>query len=108
MPASMIQLVLRMTSPPEQQGRGSLLTARADRAFDNVNERLGTSQYFAGGEFTAADIMMVFPLTTMRAFMPRDLAPYPHIRAYLHRIGARPAYQSAMQKADPGRPLTLE
>jgi hypothetical protein len=58
--------------------------------------------YFAGNEFTAADIMMLFPLTTMRAFAKRDLAPLPHIRAYLKRIGERPAYQRAMTKGDPG------
>ena len=45
--------------------------------------------------------MMVFSLTTMRIFMPLDLAPYPNILAYLRRIGARPAYRAAMQKGDP-------
>ena len=54
-----------------------------------------------GETFTAADIIMVFPLTTMRAFAPRDLAPYPNIRAYLARIGERPAYRRAMAKGDP-------
>lgn len=45
--------------------------------------------------------MMLFPLTTGRVFVPRDLAPFPNIRAYLQRIGARPAFQRAMAKADP-------
>jgi glutathione S-transferase len=44
---------------------------------------------------------MIFPLTTMRLFAPRDLSPYPNLRAYLQRIGERPAYRRAMQKADP-------
>jgi hypothetical protein len=30
------------------------------------------------------------------------------LRAYLERIGARPAYQSAMKKADPEMKLALE
>jgi glutathione S-transferase len=30
-----------------------------------------------------------------------DLAPYPNIRAWLQRMGARPAYQRAMAKGDP-------
>ena len=51
--------------------------------------------------------MMVFPLTTMRLFTPRDLTPYPNIRAYLQRIGERPAYRRAMEKGDPGMPLQL-
>jgi glutathione S-transferase len=58
--------------------------------------------YLAGTEFTAADIIMLFPLSTMRAFVPRDLTPYPHIRAHLSRIAERPAYQRALIKADPG------
>jgi glutathione S-transferase len=45
--------------------------------------------------------MSVFSLTTMRLFQPVDLAPYPNIRAYLKRIGERPAYRRAMIKGDP-------
>ena len=66
-----------------------------------VEARLGETDYLAGGEFTAADIMSVFSLTTMRLYQPVDLAPCPNIRAYLQRIGERPAYQRAMAKGDP-------
>ena len=34
-----------------------------------------------GPGFTAADIMSVFSLTTMRLFQPVDLAPHPNILA---------------------------
>jgi glutathione S-transferase len=78
------------------------LRARSDRAFALIENTLGTRDYFAGSSLTAADIIMLFPLTTMRAFVPRDLAGYPNIQAYLQRIGARPAYQRAMKKAEPG------
>jgi glutathione S-transferase len=47
-------------------------------------------------------------LTTMRAIAGRSLGASPHLRAYLERIGARPAYQSAMKKADPEMKLALE
>ena len=77
------------------------MQGRLERAFDVVEARLGEADHFAGREFTAADIMAVFSLTTMRLFLPLDLAPYPNILAYLRRIGARPAYQTAMQKGDP-------
>ena len=56
---------------------------------------------------TAADIMIVFSLTTMRSFAPYDLKPYARILAYLRRIGARSAYRRAMQKGDPGMTLLL-
>jgi glutathione S-transferase len=77
------------------------LRVRGNRAFDMMEKRLGVVDYFAGNTFTAADIIMLFPLTTMRVFAPRDLSAYPNIRTYLKRIGARPAFQRAAKKADP-------
>ena len=74
---------------------------RLDRVMALVEARLGEADYLAGAEFTAADIMSVFSLTTMRLFQPVDLRPYPNILAYLQRIGARPAYRRAMAKGDP-------
>ncbi len=74
---------------------------RVDAVFAMVEERLTQHDYLAGPDFTAADIMIVFSLTTMRLFTPVDLLPYPAIRAYLQRIGARPAYRRAMAKSDP-------
>ena len=58
--------------------------------------------YFAGAELTAADIMNVFMFTTAQAFMPIDFEKRPAIRGYVERIKARPAYQRAMAKAEPG------
>jgi glutathione S-transferase len=100
MPAGMVDLVLGVLGLREQESVQPL-RARANRAYDTVEKRLGEAKFFAGDEFTAADIMMLFPLTTMRAFVPRDLAPYPNIRAYLARIGERPAFQRAAKKGDP-------
>jgi len=74
---------------------------RSEESWKLVEERLGQVPYFAGQDFTAADIIMGFVLTTMRAFAQRDLADFPNIRAYLQRIGERPAYQRAMAKGDP-------
>jgi glutathione S-transferase len=68
-----------------------------------VDARCGVAPYLAGDRFSAADIMSVFSLTTMRSFCPVDLEPYPHVRAYLReRIGVREAYRRAMLKGDPG------
>jgi glutathione S-transferase len=81
--------------------------ARVDRAFDLINARTGEADYLAGKEFTAADIMMGFSLTTMRYFQPYDIARCPNVVKYLARIGARPAYRRAMEKGDPGMALLL-
>lgn len=74
---------------------------RLDRVMALVESRLGETDDLAGQDVTAADIMSVFSLTTMRLFQPWDLRPYPNIAAYLQRIGARPAYRRAMAKGDP-------
>ena len=54
--------------------------------------------YFCGTEFTAADIMMSFPL---EAFAARGMGAGPQVEAWLARIHARPAYQRALQAGGP-------
>ena len=66
-----------------------------------VDAELAGGPWFAGAQFTAADVMMVFPFTTMRRFLDYDVAPYANIVAYLERIEARPAYRKAMAVAGP-------
>jgi glutathione S-transferase len=78
-----------------------LAAERLERNLKLVEARLGEANYLAGTELTAADIMAVFSLTTMRSFFPLDLSPYPNTLAYLARIGQREAYQRAMTKGDP-------
>jgi glutathione S-transferase len=102
MPSEMSSVILRLLGLKGENPMIAMLNERSSRGFAMVEKRLGEVPYFAGSELTAADIMMLFPLSTMRAFAPRDLAPLPHIRAYLQRIGERPAYRRAMAKGDPG------
>ena len=99
-PATMMSIVAsRMAGDDKQAAQG--FTGREELAYRMSEERLGKVPYFAGNEFSAADIMMVFPLTTMRAFSGRSLGALPNLRAYLQRIGERPGYQRAMKKGDP-------
>nr|WP_314527308.1 glutathione S-transferase [uncultured Brevundimonas sp.] len=58
---------------------------------------LERSEWFAGDQFTAADIMMSFPVEAGadRAF---DAATKPRLRAFLDRIHARPAYRRALER----------
>ena len=86
--------------PPDHMLRVSV-QERLDRVMALLESRLGAVPYLAGEDFTAADIMSVFSLTTMRQFQPVELGAYPNILAYLQRIGARPAYQRTMAKGDP-------
>ena len=101
-PSLLRNMSLRRLELPADNAVLIAALARLDQALHEVDLRLGAATFFAGSEFTAADIMTVFSLTTMRHFFPFDLGPFQHIKAYLQRIGAREAYRRAMQKAEPG------
>jgi glutathione S-transferase len=101
-PATGRNMILGRLNLPADNPMLLAMKARLALALGLVEARLGKVDYFAGREFTTADIMAVFTLTTMRLFLPFDLAPYPAILAYLQRIGGRDAYQRAMRKGDPG------
>ncbi|MGB0899347.1 MAG: glutathione S-transferase family protein [Psychrobium sp.] len=58
--------------------------------FAYIESRLAENAYFAGEEFTAADVMMTFLLQGANA---RDmLTNYPHTLSYLKQIEQRKAY----------------
>ena len=68
--------------------------------FDYMESELGKSTWFAGNEFTAADIQMSFAVEAgqARGVVGTDR---PKLLAWLDRIHARPAYQRALQKGGP-------
>ena len=61
---------------------------------------LGKSQWFAGNEFTAADIQMSFPLEAAAARGGLEHG-HPKAMAFLDRIHARPAYARALERGGP-------
>ncbi|KAH7086152.1 putative glutathione S-transferase [Paraphoma chrysanthemicola] len=69
--------------------------------WENVDERLKKSKYLAGDEITLADFMTVYSLSTGRVFLPRDLTEFTGITRYLKDVSQRPAYQTALKKAEP-------
>lgn len=81
---------------------------RTRKAWQMAEARLGEAEYFGGSGLTTADIMMGFQLTTGRAMSNISIEDLPNLQAYLKRIGARPAYQRAMAKAEPGMPPKLD
>ena len=81
---------------------------RFDLVFRFIDDHLAKATWLAGDAFTAADTMSVFSFTTMRYYVPMDFGPFPHLRAYLARVGERPAYRRAMEKGDPGMKLLLD
>ena len=94
MPPLLVKLVL---------GRVPLLGKRIaariqpmiDRHLDYVESVLARQPWFAGEAFSAADIMMSFPLEAARNRAGLN-ASRPHVIAWLDRIHARPAYRAAL------------
>ncbi|SAL12593.1 glutathione S-transferase domain-containing protein [Caballeronia turbans] len=64
--------------------------------FGYIDAQLAKSPWFAGETFTAADVQMSFPLEAGSA--RAGAKSMPHIRAFLERIHARPAYQRALAR----------
>ena len=64
---------------------------------DYLEGELGKTQWFAGDEFTAADIQMSFPVEAAASRGGLD-ASRPKLFAFLQRIHARPAYQRALDR----------
>jgi glutathione S-transferase len=65
-----------------------------------LEQKLQASPWFAGAEFSAADIQMSFPI---EAAAVRDSVStkYPALNAYLKRIHERPAYKRALERGGP-------
>jgi glutathione S-transferase len=61
---------------------------------------LGKTAWFAGEEFSAADIQMSFPVEGLATRGGLD-AKSPKLLAFLQRIHARPAYKRALEKGGP-------
>jgi glutathione S-transferase len=64
--------------------------------FGYIESELNKNAWFAGEEFSAADIQMSFPLEA--AATRGGDAVGPKTRAFLERIHARPAYRTALEK----------
>ena len=68
------------------------------KAHANWQEKeLAATGWFAGPHFSAADIMMSFPLEAA-ASRAIDLAAYPNIALFLKAIHARPAWKRALER----------
>jgi glutathione S-transferase len=74
--------------------------AMMDNHLDWLETELAGRDWFAGDAFTAADIMMSFPLEASRARAGLG-GSRPHLIDWLERIHARPAYGAALARGGP-------
>lgn len=85
------------------KAKAMIVTPNIKRHLDYMESELASRPWFAGPEFSVADIQMSFPLEASAARGGLD-ASYPKLTDFLARIHARPAYQRALAK---GGPLVL-
>ena len=96
MPAGAPGLVRPLVKRIAAKAQGSFVDPQVETHLSYWESELRRSEWFAGDQFTAADIMMSFPLEAAAA--RAGAGERPRIRAFLDRIHARPAYQSALDR----------
>jgi len=80
-----------------QKVKNAFITPQLKLHLDYLEGELGKSTWFAGEQFSAADIQMSFPLEAATSRGGLD-ASRPLLKAFLERIHTRPAYRRALEK----------
>lgn len=78
----------------------SLIAPQLKAHTDYWEAELSKSDWFAGDAFSAADIMMSFPVEAAGSRLGYG-PDKPRLKAFLERIHARPAYQRALERGGP-------
>ncbi|CAN5908871.1 glutathione S-transferase [soil metagenome] len=82
------------------KAKAGFITPNIKSHLDFMESELGKSRWFAGENFSGADIQMSFPVEAAQARGGLD-ATRPKLMAYLDRIHARPAYKRALERGGP-------
>lgn len=80
-------------------GRPRLVDSEAVVKF--ADDFLSKHPYFGGKEFSAADIIMLFPTNFAGNLNIVDLEQFPNVVAWRKKVEARPAYQRMLKAARP-------
>ena len=83
-----------------QRVKSTYIQPQIDRHLNYLEDELGKVPWFAGAEFSAADIQMSFPLEAASARGGLD-ASRPKLIDFLQRIHSRPAFQRALERGGP-------
>ena len=99
MPPLLVMLVVRRLGLLGRPARAPI-QKMIDVHLDWLETELAERPWFAGDAFTAADVMMSFPLEAARHRAGLDESR-PNLLDWLERIHARPAYGAALKKGGP-------
>ena len=76
---------------------GAYVLPNIERNLDFMEGELAKNEWFAGAQFSAADIQMSFPVEALRVRGGLD-EKRPRLMQFLGKIHARPAYQRAVER----------
>jgi glutathione S-transferase len=76
--------------------KSSFINPNLKGIFDFIEAELTKSEWFAGSEFSAADIQMSFPMEAAASRGTDHMGP--KSQAFLKKIHARPAYKKALER----------
>jgi glutathione S-transferase len=96
MPALVRPIVRRIANGVREQ----FVEPQIKQHLDYLEGELGKTAWFAGDEFSAADVQMSFPIEGAASRGGLD-ASRPKLFAFLERIHARPAYKRALERGGP-------
>jgi GST-like protein len=98
----------RIYAPEKIEYAINRYTNEAKRLYNVMDRRLGEARWFAGDEYSIADIA-IFPWTRSHANQGVDLADYPNFKRWFDAMAARPAVQRGVQVlAERRKPITDE
>lgn len=80
---------------------GSFVMPNVQRQFAYMETELARRDWFAGSDFSAADIQISFVLEAASSRKALDAAKFPKLAAFLKRCQSRPAYQRALERGGP-------
>jgi glutathione S-transferase len=96
LPARAPGLLKGLVKAVAAKAQASFVDPQLKSHIDYWDAELANSEWFAGQAFTAADLMMSFPLEAAAA--RAGAGSRPRVKAFLDRIHARPAYRAALER----------
>ena len=86
-----------LRNPPTERSR----MVDSEATVQYAENHLAKHPWFGGEQFSAADIMMMFPLNVATGLNIVDEAQFPNVAAWKKKAEARPAYQRMLAAARP-------
>ena len=75
------------------------IASEMDRHFGFLDAQLAGRDWFVGGELTAADVNLSFPIQAAKLMYGLDA--FPNLARFLERVHSRPAYKRALERGGP-------